>query len=217
MTTSAASRQILEGLISDGVVPVVRTRSARLAARAVAWLGEAGFGTFEITITTPDGLALIEELARDKKLTIGAGTVVDDVQAVACINAGAKFIVSPALIPDMVAPCQEAAVPCVLGAATPSEVLTASRAGADAIKIFPVSSLGGIAHVKALKAVYPRLLLAPTGGVGVDEIGAYLIAGSAFVGVGGRLVDVAALESGDKDAIIRAGQSALAQVQTARR
>ena len=177
---------------------------------------DAGLATFEITLTIPDALDLGRELAADPALHVGVGTVLDAAQARASVAAGARYVVSPALCVDLIAPCHEADVPCVLGAATPSEVLAAARAGADAVKIFPVSSLGGSAHVKALKAVFPDLLLAPTGGIGVGDIATYLRAGAAFVGVGGDLVDVAALRRGDRDTVTGAARDALAQVAAAR-
>ena len=189
----SASSATLDALVRHGVVPVVRAPSAHLAARAVEWLRDAGLATFEITLTIPGAVSLVRELAADAALHVGVGTVLEVAQAEACLAAGARYVVSPALCQDLVAPCREAGVPCVLGAATPSEVLAAVRAGSDAVKIFPVSSLGGASHVKALRAVFPHAVLAPTGGIAVEAIGEYLRAGSAFVGVGGKLVDVGAL------------------------
>jgi len=206
----------IAALVDGGVVPVVRTHSVELAHRAVDWLRAAGLSTFEITLTIPDALSLVRELAADPSLHLGVGTVLDAVQARACLDAGARYVVSPCVCPELVAPCREAGVPCVLGAATPGEVLAAVTAGSDVVKVFPVSSLGGAAHVKALKAVFPGVALAPTGGIAVNEIAGYLEAGSAFVGVGGKLVDVAALECGDRDAITAAAHEALAQVARAR-
>lgn len=212
----SARRDALGVLIDHGVVSVVRTPDAALALRAVRWLHEAGLATFEITLTIPDALGVVRELASDATLHVGVGTVLDAAQARASVAAGARYVVSPAVCAEVVAPCHEAGVPCVLGAATPSEVLAAVRAGSDAVKIFPVSSLGGAAHVKAIAAVFPDVLLAPTGGIGVEDIATYLRAGSAFVGVGGKLVDVAARARGDRDAIAAAARGALDQVAAAR-
>ncbi len=202
----------LEALRNHGVVPVVRTPTAALAVRAVMWLKEAGLATAEITLTIPGALDVVRDLAADPALQVGVGTVLDASRAAQCIAAGARYVVSPAVCPELVAPCREAGVPCILGAATPSEVIAAVRAGSDAVKIFPVSSLGGAAHVKALKAVFPAVPLAPTGGIAVGEIGAYLRAGAHFVGVGGALVDVKALERGERDRIAAAARTALAQI-----
>lgn len=206
----------LQTLVDLGVVPVVRTPSAELARRAVSWLGDAGLATFEITLTIPGALALVRELASDTGFHVGVGTVLDARQASACVEAGARYVVSPALCTDIAPPCREAGVPFVLGAATPSEVLAAVDAGSSAVKIFPVSSLGGVSHIKALKAVFPQVTLAPTGGIAVEEIAGYLRAGAAFVGVGGRLVDVAALQRGERAAIVGAAGTALEQVRAVR-
>jgi 2-dehydro-3-deoxyphosphogluconate aldolase/(4S)-4-hydroxy-2-oxoglutarate aldolase len=221
MTTATASQTTpqaatMNALIAHGVVPVVRTPTSALALRAVTWLRDAGLGTFEITLTIPDAMALVRELAGDADLHIGVGTVLTSTQAEQCVQAGARYLVSPAVCPQVLAPCREAGVPCILGACTPTEVLSALHAGAAAVKIFPVSSMGGTAHIKALKAVFPDVLLAPTGGIGVNEIADYLAAGAAFVGVGGKLVDVAALQRNDHEAISAAAQLALAQVVQAR-
>lgn len=206
----------IERLIQHGVVPVVRTPTTALALRAVTWLHDAGLGTFELTLTIPDALSLVRELAADERMHIGVGTVLNVDQAEQCIKAGARYLVSPAVVAQVVAPCREAGLPCVLGASTPTEVLSAVEAGTTAVKVFPVSSFGGAAHIKGLKAVFPDVLLAPTGGIGVNEIAGYLDAGSSFVGVGGKLVDVAALQRNDKVAITAAAQIALSQVAKAR-
>ena len=216
MNDKPSAAATLDALMNHGVVPVVRTPSTALALRAVTWLRDAGLGTFEITLTIPGALSLVRELAADAQMHIGVGTVLSAQQAELCVRAGARYIVSPAVCAQVVAPCREAGVPCVLGASTPSEVLSAVHAGSAAVKIFPVSSMGGAAHIKALKAVFPDVMLAPTGGIGVNEIAAYLNAGSAFVGVGGKLVDVAALQRNDQLAITAAAQIALSQVAQAR-
>ena len=206
----------IDALVEYGVVPVVRTPTTALALRAVTWLRDAGLATFEITLTIPDALGLVRELASDDALHIGVGTVLNVEQAQRCVDAGARYVVSPAVCAPIVAPCNEANVPCVMGAGTPTEVLAALHAGSAAVKVFPVSSYGGAAHIKALKAVFPDVMLAPTGGIGVDQIASYLNAGSSFVGVGGKLVDIAALQRDDRSSMVEAAQLALAQVASTR-
>jgi 2-dehydro-3-deoxyphosphogluconate aldolase/(4S)-4-hydroxy-2-oxoglutarate aldolase len=206
----------MERLREGGVVPVVRTATAADAARVVEWLRDGGLRVFEITLTVPDALAVIGELARDGDLLVGAGTVLDAAAARECIDAGAQFLVSPAVTPDVARVARAASLPCLLGAATPTEVLAAMEAGAAAVKIFPVSSLGGPAHVKALRSVFPRARFCPTGGIGIGDIGDYLTAGSDFVGVGGKLVDSAAIARGDREAVVNAAHAAQAQVTAAR-
>ncbi|HEX2941276.1 MAG TPA: 2-dehydro-3-deoxyphosphogluconate aldolase, partial [Rhodopila sp.] len=140
---------LIDRLRTARVVPVVRTRSADSAAAAVQWLREAGISIFEITLTVPGAIDLIRTLAREPDLLIGAGTVPDAASARACLDAGARFIVSPWVDPALAEPCRNAGATLMLGALTPTEVRAALAAGADVVKIFPASSAGGPAHIKA--------------------------------------------------------------------
>jgi 2-dehydro-3-deoxyphosphogluconate aldolase / (4S)-4-hydroxy-2-oxoglutarate aldolase len=201
--------ELLERLRAAQVIPVVRTRSARSAAMAVGWLRDAGLRIFEITMTVPDAAALIRDLTSDPALLVGAGTVPDAAAADACIEAGAKFIVAPWADASLAAPCRAAAAALMLGAVTPTEVRSALAAGADAVKIFPASSIGGPGHIRALASVFPGVAFCPTGGVSPENFTAYLNAGAAFVGIGGALVDERRIEAGDREAIQAAARSVL--------
>lgn len=192
---------LLSTLRMARVVPVVRTQQARHAATAVQWLHDAGLRIFEITMTIPDAPALIKELAADSSLLIGAGTVPDRAMAEQCLAAGARFIVAPWIDASLAAPCQAQGAVLMLGALTPTEVRGALAAGADAVKIFPAASVGGPAHIRALRSVFPQVAFCPTGGVDPANVMAYLAAGSAFVGMGGALVDEARVAAGDRGAI----------------
>lgn len=183
------------------VIPVIRTQSNEEARTAIQWLLEAGFRTFEVTLTVPNAVALIGELSSNRALLIGAGTVADADTARACIAAGAKFIVAPWIDPDLAAPCRESDVLLMLGALTPSEVRSAIAAGADVVKIFPAASAGGPAHVKALRSVFPETPFCPTGGVEPGNWVDYVAAGADFVGMGGSLVDGKQIRVGNRDAI----------------
>ena len=196
------------------IIPVVRTTSAARAATAVAWLQEAGLRVFEITMTVPEAPALIRALAADPTLLVGAGTVADARMAEACLDAGAKFIVAPWIDPALAAPVQEAGACLMLGALTPTEVRAALAAGADVVKVFPASSVGGPAHVKALRSVFPDVVFCPTGGVDARNLPDYIAAGAAFVGIGGKLVDEALIAAGDRAAVQRAAEDALGIVRT---
>jgi 2-dehydro-3-deoxyphosphogluconate aldolase/(4S)-4-hydroxy-2-oxoglutarate aldolase len=191
------------------VVPVIRTSAAAYAERAVEWLHGAGLRIFEITMTIPDAPALIRALAQDKSLLIGAGTVPDAATARTCLEAGAAFIVAPWVDPALAAPCREHGALLMLGAVTPTEVRAAVAAGSDVVKIFPASSAGGAAHIRALRSVLPGVALCPTGGIAPKDVGAYLAAGSAFVGMGGALVDEARIAAGDRGAIEAAAREVL--------
>lgn len=201
--------ELIGRLRAARVVPVVRTTSAALAATGVAWLRDAGLRIFEITMTIPDAPALIRDLASDPGLLIGAGTVPDARTAIACIEAGARFIVAPWIDQTLAEPCREAGAALILGALTPTEVRAALRAGANAVKIFPASSAGGPGHVKALASVFPGVAFCPTGGVEPGNVAAYLAAGAAFVGMGGALVDQKRIAAGDRAAIEAAARAVL--------
>ncbi len=183
------------------VVPVVRTHSTRHAATVVQWLRDAGLRIFEITMTVPDGTGLIRELASDPTLLIGAGTVPDRATAEACLAAGARFIVAPWVDAALAEPCRAAGAVLMLGALTPTEVRAALGAGADVVKVFPASSVGGPAHIRALRSVFPDVAFCPTGGVEPGNVATYLAAGAAFVGIGGALVDEKRIAAGDRAAI----------------
>ena len=200
---------VLERLRAARVVPVVRTPDAALAATGVAWLREAGMTVFEITLTIPGAVELIRALAADPALLVGAGTVADAASAAACLAAGARFIVSPWVDPTLAAPCRASGAAFLPGALTPTEVRAALAAGADAVKIFPASSVGGPAHLAALRSVFPGVAFCPTGGVGPGDVPAYLAAGAAFVGMGGALVDAKRIAAGDKGAILAAARAVM--------
>jgi 2-dehydro-3-deoxyphosphogluconate aldolase/(4S)-4-hydroxy-2-oxoglutarate aldolase len=204
---------LIPALVAARVVPVVRTTRPELAERAVAWLREAGVTVFEITMTVPDAPALIRRLAAEPGLLVGAGTVPDRAAAEACLDAGAKFLVAP-WVDGAVADAARARGACtLLGAMTPTEVRAALAAGADAVKIFPASSAGGPAHIKALRAVFPDVAFCPTGGVDPRNVSDYLAAGAAFVGIGGRLVDEGLLARGEREAVQQAARDVLGIVQ----
>ena len=191
------------------VVPVVRTSTAALAERACAWLQEAGFEVVEVTLTIPGAVPLIRSLAQRPGLVVGAGTVPDARAAEACLKAGARVLVTPWVDPEVIAAARAAGAAAMPGALTPTEVRDALAAGADVVKVFPASSAGGPAHVKALASVFPGVAFCPTGGVDAASLPAYLAAGAAFVGIGGKLVDEARLAAGDKPAILAAARQAL--------
>ena len=205
-----ARHPLLDRLRAARVVPVVRTGSAAHAATAVHWLREAGLAVFEITMTIPDAPALIRELSADPALLVGAGTVPDALAAQACLDAGAKFIVAPWVDFSLAPPCRAAGALLMLGAMTPSEVRAAHAAGADTVKIFPAASLGGPAHIKALRTVFPDFGFCPTGGIAPEQVGAYLAAGADFVGMGGALVDERRIAACDRAAIAAAARQVLA-------
>jgi 2-dehydro-3-deoxyphosphogluconate aldolase/(4S)-4-hydroxy-2-oxoglutarate aldolase len=189
---------VATALLAARVIPVLRLKSQSLARQGIAALREAGFGTVEITLTTPGAVELIRELrdAAGEGFLVGAGTVLDLDTARACLDAGARYLVSPCVVPGMGALAHAAGAACLAGGFTPGEVLAASRDGADIVKVFPAAT-GGPSHLAALKAVFPDIPLCPTGGVNLDNLEDWRRAGAAVVGVGNNILDLAALEAGD--------------------
>jgi 2-dehydro-3-deoxyphosphogluconate aldolase / (4S)-4-hydroxy-2-oxoglutarate aldolase len=190
-----AEPDLRQALIAQRVIPVLRLASAQLTERAVDCLREAGFGTVEITMTTPDAVRLI------RKYKAGAGTVLDLDTARHCIDAGAPFLVSPCLVPGLAQLAHDAGRLALIGGFTPGEILAAHREGADIVKLFPAST-GGPEHLRAIHAVFPDIPLCPTGGVSLDNMKAYFAAGAAVVGVGNNIVDQKALAAGDRAAVL---------------
>jgi 2-dehydro-3-deoxyphosphogluconate aldolase / (4S)-4-hydroxy-2-oxoglutarate aldolase len=200
---------VLQRIREVGIVPVVRAESADEAGRAIAAIMAGGVPVLEITMTVPGAVPLIADLCRrfGGDAVVGAGTVLDPETARACILAGAQFIVSPATNVATIACCRRYGVPILPGALTPTEVVAAWEAGADMVKVFPCSALGGASYIKALKAPLPQIDLIPTGGVNLQTAAEFIKAGSTALGVGADLVDLKALREG-QDALLteRAGK-----------
>ncbi len=192
-------------------VPVVRTASAAGARRLTDWLVAGGLSVVEVTTSVPGYTGLVAELARDPRLLVGTGTVLDAATAERALAAGSRFLVSPCVVPEVIELGRAAGVPVVPGAATPSEVLAAWRAGATAVKLFPIRQLGGPGFLKAVRSVLPEVPLMPTGGVELDEIDSYLAAGAFAVGLGSQLASAREIAEGARETIIaRAARLALA-------
>jgi 2-dehydro-3-deoxyphosphogluconate aldolase / (4S)-4-hydroxy-2-oxoglutarate aldolase len=187
--------EIMQHIAEIGVIPVVRAESADIALRAIDAIQAGGISVLEITMTVPGAIRIIEEVAQKlgSKAIVGAGTVLDEVTARQCILAGAQFIVSPALNLDTISCCHRYGIVVIPGAMTPTEVVTASSAGADWVKVFPAGALGGPSYIKALKAPLPHIRLVPTGGVSLKTAADFILAGATALGVGTDLVDTKAL------------------------
>jgi 2-dehydro-3-deoxyphosphogluconate aldolase / (4S)-4-hydroxy-2-oxoglutarate aldolase len=192
------SVEIRQLLLAQRVIPVLRLASAELTERAARCIAAAGFMTVEITLTVPGAIELIRRLARSSApgVVVGAGTVLDLHTAQRCLDAGARFLVSPCVVPGMAKLAHATGCAALSGGFTPGEILAAHRDGADMVKVFPAST-GGPEHLRALHAVFPDILLCPTGGVSQQNMQAYFAAGAALVGVGNNIVDQKALQTGD--------------------
>jgi len=210
-------KAVLERITTTGLIPVIRAKSADEAQAVVEAIQAGGLGILEITMTVPNAVKLIEQVAgRAKDALVGAGTVLDPETARACIGAGARFVVSPALNLDTISTCNDAGVAVLPGALTPTEVVTAWRAGADLVKVFPANAVGGAAYIKSLKAPLPQVGLVPTGGVNLQTAKEFIKAGAAALGVGADLVDLQALRRGEASVITERARQFLALVREAR-
>lgn len=167
-----------------------------------AWLIHGGLTILEITTTVPGYAGLVTKLAADPRLLVGTGTVLDAATAEAAVEAGSRFLVSPCLVPDVIAVGKAAEVPVIPGAATPTEVLTAHRAGAAAVKLFPAEQLGGPGFLKAVRSVLPEVPLMPTGGIALEQVLEYISAGAFAVGLGSQLASQREIAAGARDEII---------------
>ena len=204
MRTPAAVKQ---ALIETKVVPVLRFDSAGQTRFAVECLIEAGFGSVEITLTTPEAINLIADLRSrvPASFLVGAGTVLDAQQARECLDAGADYLVSPCVVRGIGALAHDAASALLLGAYTPSEVAAAIGEGSDIVKLFPAASAGP-SHLAAMRAVFPDVTFCPTGGVNANNMNDWFAAGAALVGVGSSIIDRQAMIDADRAAAIRSAR-----------
>jgi 2-dehydro-3-deoxyphosphogluconate aldolase/(4S)-4-hydroxy-2-oxoglutarate aldolase len=202
----------MEWLKRSKLVPVIRAQSPEKAIEVCEALLEAGFDIFEITTTVPNAPEAIRELRRatGSRALIGAGTILTERMVEECLAAGSDFIVSPALVEEVVDYCARSNVLVAPGALTPTEILRAHHMGADLVKVFPCDALGGPTYLKSLRAPLAGIPLMPTGGVRLDTVAAYLEAGAVALGVGGDLVDLKLLET-DPAAFIERARSLKSQ------
>ncbi|MNS84516.1 KHG/KDPG aldolase [compost metagenome] len=186
----------LDRLAEARFVPVVRASSDAKALKAARAFLAGGCRALEIALTVPGAAEVIRTLAAEGHY-VGAGTVLDAESAREVIAAGARYLVGPTTEPEVIDVAREAAVLVVPGALTPNEVLAAHRAGAQVIKVFPVSSLGGPRYLRLLNDPFPHLRFFASGGVSLDDAKDYLAAGAVALGIGGALVNPARVEAED--------------------
>ena len=202
------TRHIIE---ASGLIPVLRAKSASQAHAVVRAMMEGGVRVVEVTMTVPGAIDLLRDLKHEygSDLLLGSGTVTTPEEAAATIAAGAEFVVSPSLHPDVIEVTREHGKVSIPGALTPTEVITAWRAGADYVKIFPCSAMGGASYLKSLLAPFPHLVLIPTGGVTLQTAESFLNAGARALGVGSDLVNLQAIDDGAPEAITRTARAYL--------
>ena len=201
-----------------GLIPVLRARNTGQAHAVVQAMLAGGVTVVEVTMTVPGAVELLAELKREYEgqLLLGSGTVTTADQAEATIEAGAEFVVSPSFHPAVIAVTKAHKKLSIPGALTPTEVITAWEAGADYVKIFPCSAVGGASYLKSLLAPFPYLKLIPTGGVTHHTATSFLEAGARALGVGSDLVNLAAIDRGAPEIITAAAQAYLKVIEAYR-
>jgi 2-dehydro-3-deoxyphosphogluconate aldolase / (4S)-4-hydroxy-2-oxoglutarate aldolase len=200
-----------------GILPAIRVASAENARFAAETVAQAGIPIVEITTTTPGAIEVIADLVRSSpQVIVGAGTILDAETARACLKAGAHFLTSPGLDPEIVQFARKENVLMMAGALTPTEVVAAYKAGSDFVKVFPCAQVGGDSYIKALKAPFPQIPLIAAGGVNQQTAGAFILAGASAVGVGGDLIPRSAIELRQPERIRELARRFLGLVRTAR-
>jgi 2-dehydro-3-deoxyphosphogluconate aldolase/(4S)-4-hydroxy-2-oxoglutarate aldolase len=209
---------VVQRIHEIGIVPVVRAASVEEANRAVEAICAGGIPVVEITMTVPNAILVIREVAQKygNKVLIGAGTVTSAEQAHSCLQAGAEFLVSPGLSASVLAAAKSLGKLAIPGALTPTELMSAQEQGARLIKIFPCGNVGGSKYLRSLKAPFPQVRLIPTGGVNTANAAEFIAAGAFALGVGADLVDAKALREGNLAKITSAARELVAAVAQAR-
>ena len=210
--------ELIQMMCASGVLPVFRTSDVRHLLTASLAFRDAGIACVEYTLTMPDAWKLIQRTtaAFPDDFLIGAGTVLDGEMAERAIFAGARFLASPGCEPDVIDACKQHDVPSVVGAITPTEIMTALKLGADVIKVFPATSVGPGFFSEVL-GPFPDTVLMAAGGMSLDNLALYVTAGARVVTLLANGLDAAAYASGDGPAITRAARAWVEAVRAARR
>jgi 2-dehydro-3-deoxyphosphogluconate aldolase / (4S)-4-hydroxy-2-oxoglutarate aldolase len=210
--------EVIRRIEEVGIVPVIRAATVDEATRAVEAICAGGIPVVEITMTVPNAISAIREVAQQygKNVLVGAGTVITAAQAESCLRAGAEFLVSPGFSPAVLAVARAAEKLAIPGALTPTELMNAQDHGARLVKIFPCGNVGGAKYLRSLRAPFPNASLIPTGGVNAANAAEFIAAGAVALGVGADLVDAAALREGNLAKITSAARELVQAVTSAR-
>src|SRR5271168_2889326 len=200
-----------------GIIPAVRTSAAHLALFAAESVNEAGIPVAEITLTVPGAIGVITQLAaKYSDFIVGAGTVLDVEMAKQCLGAGARFLTSPALVPEVVEFALRNDVVVIPGAMTPSEVLEAWKMGVDFVKVFPCAPVGGHKYIRSLKTPFPQTPLIASGGVDQVTAAKFILAGASALGIGSALLPPEAIQTQNETWIYELARRFTALVRDAR-
>ncbi|SFK64641.1 2-dehydro-3-deoxyphosphogluconate aldolase / (4S)-4-hydroxy-2-oxoglutarate aldolase [Halogranum rubrum] len=209
---------IAQRVVETGVVAIIRGTDPETAIETVDALRRGGVDVVEVTANTNGVLDMIRDVSSTftaEEITVGAGTVLDSETARAVLLAGAEFVVTPSFDAETVETANRYGATSIVGIATPTEALEAYTTGADMVKVFPASTHGP-EFVSALGGPLGHIPVVPTGGVSLDNVGAFFDAGASAVGVGSSIVDNAAIARGDYEAITANARAFVDAVETAR-
>lgn len=203
----ATRRDLVRIFSEDRIVAVIRVGTPELAERCARTLAMAGVRLIEITLTVPDAFEVIQRLAVDEEIAerggiIGAGTVLNGRQAEDALAAGARFLVSAILVPDMIAAARARDAMSMPGTMTPTEIVQAAELGADFVKVFPIQSLGGPRYIANVQRAIKGIPLVPTGAIELAEIPEYEKAGVAGYGMGDPMVRPDLVEKREREAAV---------------
>ncbi len=209
--------EIIQRLLNPGIVAIIRAESSEQLVGVAAALAEGGITAIEVTMTTPNALQVITEVAArfGDRIVMGVGTVLDTETCRAAILAGAEFVVTPVTKPEVIRLCNRYGKPIASGAFTPTEALLSYESGADFVKLFPADQVGPT-YIKNILAPLPMLQIIPTGGVSPETVGDFVRAGSVAVGAGSTLISKEALKKGDFAAITARAREFVNAIQAAR-
>ena len=151
-------KEVLARMLEEGVVPVIRVSSAAEAFEVAKAIKEGGVSVLEVTMTVPGAMDVIKEVTQKfgKEVLLGAGTILDPETARIAFLNGAQFLVTPSLNLEVIKMSNRYGAVVIPGALTPTEILTAWEAGADLVKVFPISQVGGPSYIKAIHGPFPR-------------------------------------------------------------
>jgi len=200
-----------------GIIPGIRVSTPERARFAAEMVNRAGIPIAEITMTVPRALEVISHLAKTlPEMAVGAGTVLDVETARRCLDAGATFLTSTGLVPEVVEFALKNDLVVFPGAMTPTDVIAAWRTGADFVKIFPCGPLGGPSYIRSLKLPFPQVPMIATGGVNQRTAGNFILAGATALGIGAELINPEALPVMKEEQIQELARRYLGMVKSAR-
>jgi len=200
-----------------GIVPAVRTSSLEDALFASEVIAHGGIPIVEITMTVPGAIEVISHLTKNlQEVIVGAGTVLDLETARLCVNSGVRFLTCPGLDLEIVEFARERKLTMMAGALTPTEIVTAWKAGSDFVKVFPCAQVGGDSYIRALKGPFPKIPLIAAGGVNQQTAAGFILAGAVAIGIGRELIPSEAVQKRQEGRIKELAHRFLNFVQTAR-